>query len=99
MPKTTYCQNCIEDFDDLVLYKDNWVCESCLEELKKDKQEKREVPEWEHTDESLQVRQLEPGEVLPEARTSFTFSTASRGAETGAFALHVGLRWWRDREE
>jgi len=99
MPKTTYCQNCIEDSEDLVPYKDNWVCEKCRKELEEKPPAERKLPEREHTDKTLQARVLQPGERLPEARTCFNFGTPSRGAETGAFALHVGFVWCKMGEE
>jgi hypothetical protein len=94
MPKTPYCQHCIEEFDTLVFYKGHWVCEACREELRRTHPKRERMhPEWEHTDKTLQVRLLQPGEELPEARTCFNFGTKSRGVETGAFTLHAGLLW------
>jgi len=47
-PKTTWCQHCAEDKNDLRLYsvKDdriNWVCESCIEEIEDQKRKEAQA--------------------------------------------------------
>lgn len=43
-PKTTWCQHCAEDRDDLRLYnaandRINWVCEDCIKEIEKQRRQ------------------------------------------------------------